>query len=187
MQSVRSPALAWLGGALAAGMLLLGAACGGSDDDSDSAGTTVETGAGDENRRLSDASWDEYVAARDRAQEVNAAATTTFAKCAKLAPGSDSEALDTCLGDSAASVVTEGESLLQTLGGFEDDVGGACADALTKLDGYVKLYVASVNGVETAVENDQAGVSAQIDEATEALEEARAARAPFEVACKPAV
>jgi F0F1-type ATP synthase membrane subunit b/b' len=43
-----------------------------------------------------------------------------------------------------------------------------------------------VNGVETAVDNDQAGVSAQIDEATEALEEARAARAPFEAACKPA-
>jgi hypothetical protein len=168
MRSVRSPALAWLGCALAAGVLLLGVACGGSDDEPDSAGTTVDTAAGGENRRLSDASWDEYVAARDRAQKVNTAATTTFAKCAKLAPGADSDALDTCLGDSAASVVAEGESLLETLGGFEDEVGGACADALTKLDGYVKLYVASVNGVETAVDNDQA------------------ARAPFEAACKPA-
>jgi hypothetical protein len=167
-------------------VLLLGVGCGGSDDDSDSAGTTVETDAGAENVRLSDASWDEYVTARDSSHRVNTAATTTFAKCAKLAPGADSAAIDACLGDSAASVVAEGESLLETLGGYEDEVGGACADALTKLDGYVKLYVASVNGVETAVENDQAGVSAQIDEATEALEEARAARAPFEAACKPA-
>jgi hypothetical protein len=184
---VRSPTLlAWLVCFVAAGVVLLAVGCGGSDDDSDSTGTTVETGSGAENVRLSDASWDEYVTARDSSHQVNTAATKTFAKCAKVAPGSDSAAIDTCLGDSAASVVAEGESLLETLGGFEDEVGGACADALTQLDGYVKLYVASVKGVETAVDADQAGVSTQIDEATEALEEARAARAPFEAACKPA-
>jgi hypothetical protein len=173
--------------ALAAAMLLAGAACGGSDDDSDATETTVEetTTGGDE--RLSAASWETYVADRDSARQVNAAATKTFAKCGKLAPASDSEAIDKCLGDSASSVVAEGEKLMATLAGFEDEAGGACASALTNLAGSVKLYVASVNGVETAVEGDQvAGVSAQIDEASEALENAREQQAPFEAACKPA-
>jgi hypothetical protein len=166
------------------------AGCGGSDDEGAS-GTTVEpsteTGATDD-RRLSAASWATYLEARDRARAVNAKATAAFRECRDVViDAADTDAVKSCLGDSTTAVVTEGEEALATLSSFEDEVGGACAAELTDLQGYLRLYTASVQSLGTAVdEGDVASVQSSIDEAADALARERETSAPFEAACKPA-
>ena len=82
--------------------------------------------------------------------------------------------------------MTEGQKALTTLASFDDEAGGACATALTDLEGYVKLYIASVNSLGTAVDQgNNASAQAAIDNSSEALARSRETFAPFEAACKP--
>jgi hypothetical protein len=165
---------------IAVALLAAVAGCGGDDAaDTTTAGTTVA-----ENVRLSATSWNTYTAARDQAQQVNQAAVKTFAKCRDLlAKNVGSERIEECFGTTTRDVVAQGTQFLSTLEGFEDQVGGACAKALTDY-AVVKLYLASVNGLTSG---DQPSPSAvQVDEASGALVRARTAGRAFEVACKPA-
>jgi hypothetical protein len=167
---------------IAVALLAAVAGCGGDDAaDTTTAGTTVA-----ENVRLSATSWNTYTAARDQAQQVNQAAVKTFAKCRDLlAKNVGSERIEECFGTTTRDVVAQGTQFLSTLEGFEDQVGGACAKALTDYAGVVKLYLASVNGLTSG---DQPSPSAvQVDEASGALVRARTAGRAFEVACKPVV
>jgi hypothetical protein len=174
---------------LAAAALLAG--CGGSDDDeagpttSAPAETETSTTAGD--TRLSAASWASFQTAAARAQKTNQAATAVFRRCADEIPTApNGDAVAACMGGAAGTVVAEGTRLLDTLDGFEQEASGACAAALDDLAGYTKLYVSSVNGLETSIENDQtAGMQGQIDDSLQVLAQARAARAPVTAACKP--
>jgi hypothetical protein len=172
-------------------VLALGAVVlSGCGDDDSSAETTVDvptaTDAG--GGRLSQESWDTYVQARDEARAVNTEATATFRRCRNDLPiTASTDEVESCLGDSLSDVVSEGEEALETLEGFEDEVGGACAGALTELEGNLTLYIASVKSLEGIVEQgDPAGVQAAVDNATTALEQEREAFAPFEAACRPA-
>lgn len=184
---MRWRSLATLVLALAVGSLAL-SGCGGSDEEAgettvDTSTETVGAGGG----RLSAASWATYEETRDQARAVNTAATKTFRKCRETVLGAaDTDAVKACLGDSTTAVVTEGEKALATLTGFEDEVSGACASALTNLEGYYKLYLASVKSLGTSVEQGNvASVQGSIDEASEALARGRATLGPFEAACKP--
>ena len=173
--------------------LVLGvSACGGSDDesaDTTTTTTTTTTGTGgSSDGRLSEASWAEYQTALASAQKVNAAATKTFDKCADLDFTSiSSQQLKACLGNSTTAVVTEGRKFMDTLTGFESEVSGNCATQLTTLEGYVKLYVGSVDALGRSLEGT-VGVGAQQDlqNAQQVLGQARAKRQPFEEACEPA-
>jgi hypothetical protein len=167
------------------------AGCGGSGNESGGGTTTTRstTTAGSTGQgRLSPTSWATYTDVRDHARTVNTAAIKTFQKCRGLDFTSVStEKIQSCLGDSTSSVVTEGQMVLKTLGGFEGEAGGACATALTQLEGNVHLYVASVNTLTSTVQRGSpAGAPAQIDSATTALAHSRASQAAFESACKPA-
>lgn len=168
------------------------AGCGGSDDDDESAPTTsapaeTETSTTAGNTRLSAASWASFQTAAARAQKTNQAATAVFRRCADKVPTTQAgDAVATCMGGAATTVVDEGTRLLQALDGLEQEASGACAAALADLSGNVKLYVSSVNGLETSIENDQtAGMQGQIDDSLQVLAQARAARAPVTAACKP--
>jgi hypothetical protein len=169
------------------------AGCGGSDDDGDEASTTTsvpaetETATTAENTRLSAASWASFQTAAARAEKVNQSATAIFRRCSdKIPTAPNGDAVAACMGGATSTVVKEGTTLLQTLDGLEQETSGACAAALEDLAGYVKLYVSSVNGLDTSIENDQtAGMQGQIDDSLEVLARARAARAPVTAACKP--
>ena len=167
------------------------AGCGGSDDDEAGATTSepaeTETSPATGNTRLSAASWATYQTAAARAQKTNQAAIAVFRRCADEVPTApDGDAVAACMGGAAGSVVAEGTRLLDTLDGLEQEASGACAAALADLAGNVKLYVSSVSGLETSVENDQtAGMQAQIDDSLQVLARARAAQAPVTAACKP--
>lgn len=179
----------WALAVLGAAALLAG--CGGSDEDEAGQATTApaetETSTSAENTRLSAASWASYQAAAARAQKTNQAATAVFRRCADKIPSApDGDAVTACMGGAAGRVVDEGKRLLDTLDGLAQEASGACAAALEDLAGNVKLYVSSVNGLETSIENDQtAGMQGQIDDSLEVLAQARAARAPVTAACKP--
>ena len=174
--------------ALAVGAAIALSGCGGSDDEDAGGTTTVPAGtttAAAENQRLSSASWSEYVTARDQAQAVNQKAITTFSKCSDLlARNVGSEQIQQCFGTTTTDVVTEGQEFLTTLEGFEDEVGGACAKALTDYAGNVKLYISSVNALTSG--DTPSPAPAQVDEASGALVRARASGTAFEAACKPA-
>ena len=176
----------WLVLVLSVGVLAV-AGCGGDDDGA--ADTTVDvptaTAAGE--GRLSQESWDTYVEARDEARALNTEATATFRRCRNDLPvTAGTEEVEACLGDTLTDLVSEGEDALDTLEGFEDEAGGACAAALTDLEGNLTLYIASVKALEGTVEQgDPAGTQAALDNATTALEQERQAFAPFEAACKP--
>jgi ABC-type glycerol-3-phosphate transport system substrate-binding protein len=159
--------------------------CGGSDNEADTAPPTVNTGAA--NKRLSAASWDTYVTSATQAQKVNQAAIKTFSKCRDLiARNMQSEQIQQCFDDSTSDVVTEGQKFMATLAGFDDEVAGACAKALTDYEGYVKLYVSSVNALDTGLQGSTNPPDAtQVDQASGALARARAASKPFETNCKP--
>ena len=172
---------------LIAVLALVAAGCGGSDDEGGetTATLTTETTAGGGNVRLSAASWGTYTAALAEAQKVNQAATKTFAKCRDLLTQNvGSEQLQTCFGTTTSQVVTEGQQFLATLAAFDDEAGGACAKALTDYQGYVKLYISSVNALDSGL--DTTPSSQQVDEAAGAVVRARTAGAAFEAACKPA-
>jgi hypothetical protein len=166
---------------IAVALLVAVAGCGGDD----AADTTTAGTAAAENVRLSATSWNTYTAARDQAQQVNQAAIKTFAKCRDLlARNVGSERIEECFGTTTRDVLAQGQQFQSTLEGFEDQVGGACAKALTDYTGVVKLYLASVNGLTSG---DQPSPSAvQVNEASGALVRARAAGRVFEAACKPA-
>ena len=112
--------------ALAVSAAIALSGCGGSDDE-DAGGTTTApagtTTAAAENKRLSSASWSEYVTARDQAQAVNQKAITTFSKCSDLlARNVGSEQIQQCFGTTTTDVVTEGQEFLTTLAA---NLGGA--------------------------------------------------------------
>jgi len=173
-----------------AALVLAAAACGGDDDDggaTTAAAATTPTAQSRPNKRLDQASWDEYVAARDKAREVNDAAIKTFRRCRNLlGTGADAEKVKTCLGDAATSVVAEGQKLRGVLDGFSSEVGGACAEALEEVDGYVKLYISSVNAIALGVENSNLPNSQDVGSSAALLAKTRAEAAHFEAACKPA-
>jgi hypothetical protein len=166
------------------------AGCGGDDDDGAAEATpaTPATTAAKAapNERLDQESWDEYVAARDSAKEVNDKAVTTFRGCRNLlGTGADAEKVQTCLGDSASSVVDEGQKLRAVLGGFSTEVGGACADALEQLDGNVKLYISSVNAIALGIEHADLPTPQAVGNSTAQLARTQAEAAKFDAACKP--
>jgi hypothetical protein len=170
--------------ALVAAAFVLSLAACGSDGDTTAPTVTVPTA----DVRLSTESWALYVEARDQAQEVNQAARKTFAACdARTLTAENKDAVKTCLSGATEKVVAEGEDFRTVLDGFTGEAGGACAKALTNLDGYVKLYIASVQGIASAVERgSSSGVQTQIGQSNEALEAARAATVAFDAACAPA-
>ena len=171
------------------------AGCGGSSNKSAENTTTATTAttakSGGGNQRLSASSWATYESTAAKAKTVNTAAIKTFRKCRTLAStGASSTELQSCLGDSMSSVVSEGQKVLTTLQGLESGVSGACASALNALGGYVKLYIASVNSLQSAIKGGgvggQTGFTTQLDNSQQVLVRARAAQAPVEAACKPA-
>jgi hypothetical protein len=164
------------------GLLLAG--CGGSDNEADTSPPTVTVPAA--NQRLSAASWDEYVAAGAQAQKVNQAAIKTFSKCRDLiVRNMQSQQIQQCFGTTTSDVVTQGKTFLTTLQGFEGQVAGACTKALTDYQGYVKLYLSSVNALDTGLDSSSPPDATSVDQAQGALVRARAASKAFETACKP--
>jgi hypothetical protein len=146
--------------------------------------------AGGDNNRLSARSWAVYKRVRTKAKRINTAAIATFAKCRALASaGASNSKLQSCLGASITAVVTEGKKVLKVLRGFDDEVGGGCRASLTNLEGYTKLYIASVNALHTTIAGGgvggQTGIESQIENAGTALARARAAQPKFEGACRP--
>jgi hypothetical protein len=149
---------------------------------------TVYAGGG--NKRLSAKSWAVYKTTSTKAKRVNTAALATWAKCRILASqGASSSRLRACLGDSLSKVVTEGKKVLKVLQGFSGEVAGTCSTALANLAGYIKLYLAGVNSLQTSLAGGGVGAGTgfgpQLDNARHALSRARAAQPPFEAACKP--
>jgi hypothetical protein len=183
-------------GPLAFALALAG--CGGSSNESaddtttTAAATTTTTAAsgGGGNARLPTESWSTYTSTAAKAKSVNTAAITTFRKCRTLASkGASSTRLQSCLDGSLSDIVTEGQKVLRTLQGFDSEVSGSCSSALSALQGYTKLYIASVNGLQSAIEGQgvggQSGFATQLDDSQRALVRARASQASFEAACKP--
>jgi hypothetical protein len=158
--------------------------CGGGNDDNAANGTTATVPA---NTRLDAASWATYVSQREKAQAVNRAATKTFAKCRELAqPGTQPQQIRTCLGDAPTKVVSEGQQVISTLEGFQDEVSGACLGANKRLSGYVRSYIATINAIDQAIDRGNAvAIQQQFDQANRALAGARTSIAAFEAACKP--
>jgi hypothetical protein len=178
-------------GSLAFALALAG--CGGSSNESagDTTTTTMTTSGGGGNERLSVESWAIYTSTAAKAKSVNTAAIKTFRKCRTLASkGASSTQLQACLDGSVSDVVTEGQKVLHTLQGLDSEVSGACSSAFTALEGYIKLYIASVNTLQSAIEGEgvgsQTGFATQLDNSQQALVRARASQAPFEATCKPA-
>jgi hypothetical protein len=176
---------AWALVALLAALALGVAGCGGDDDEASAEPATTASKAAP-NQRLDQESWDEYVAARNSARMVNDEAVKTFRRCRNLL-GTDVEAekVKTCLGDSASSVVAEGQKLRGVLDGFSSEVGGECAAALEQLNGHVKLYISSVNAIALGVEQSNLPNSQDIGASTAQLAKTRSEAAKFEAACKP--
>lgn len=172
--------------ALLLALLLIGvgAACGGDDESADTgAATTEET---PENQRLGAESWAEYTAARDQARTVNDRATTLFATCRSVIIEAENTAqVEKCMEGTTANVVAEGQDVLELLDSFEPEVAGACAAARTDLAGYVKLYIAGVNGINRGVEEGIGVSEAGVDDTLEALDQARKAQVEFTAACRP--
>jgi hypothetical protein len=168
--------------------VLVLAGCGGSSSSESTTTTAPATSAGGgKNTRLTQAQWNEYVAVRDKARAVNTAATATFARCRKVAVSAqDPSKVEACIGKSTDSVVTTGKQTLTELDKVTADTSGACAKASQSLTGYVKLYVASVQALDTSMSQNTVPPTQSIDQATTALGHARASNAAFEAACKPA-
>jgi hypothetical protein len=173
--------------ALAAAVVgLLLAGCGGSDNEAETTAPSVTTPAAG-SKRLSTASWNEYVAAGAQAQKVNQAAIKTFSKCRDLiVRNMQSQQVQQCFGTTTSDVVTQGQKFLTTLQGFEGEVAGACAKALTDYQGYVKLYLSSVNALDTGLDSSSPPDATQVDQAQGALVRARTSSKAFETSCKPA-
>jgi hypothetical protein len=162
------------------------AGCGG-DDDEESAPTAADTAVLAADEPLDQASWDEYVEARDSAQAVNREATATFRRCRDLlATDADEAKVEECLGTSVADVVDEGGEFLTVLEGIEAEAGGACKSAATNLHGTVKLYVSTVNAIGLDLERSSLPTANDVDSAVRTLTAARAAGTAFEEECKPA-
>jgi sarcosine oxidase delta subunit len=161
------------------------AACGGDDDEAEATPATTAAKAAP-NQRLDQESWEEYVAARDTAKEVNDKAVTTFQGCRNLlGTNVDAEKVKECLGDSATSVVEEGQKLRGVIEGFLPEVSGDCAGATQNLAGYVKLYTSSVNAIAIGVEQSNLPNNEDIGSSTALLAKTRTEAAKFETACKP--
>jgi hypothetical protein len=179
--------------ASAAAFVLAG--CGGSSNGESGTTTAAATttaapssaGGAGKNGRLSQAQWAEYSAVVAKAQAVNRPAIATFARCRKLiVSAANSQKVQTCLGNSTSAVVTAGKQTLTELEKVTAGTSGACAKAGQQLTGYVKLYVASVQAIQTTVSQNSVPTTQSIDQATSALGRARAANAAFQAACKPA-
>jgi hypothetical protein len=163
------------------------AGCGGSDSGSSADSTGSTTAASQKNVRMTNAAWADYVAVRTEARTVNNKAIATFSTCRGLIFSSaPPEKVNACLGDSASSVVTTGKKTLHELDTFAADVAGECAKANETLAGNVKLYVASIQTVETSVSNGNVhGAEPHITNALEALKHTKTSSAAFDTACKP--
>ncbi len=165
--------------------------CGSSDDAATETAATAGTSAGSgAAQRLSPQSWSNYVVARTKAKAVNTAALHRWAKCRAVASaGAPSARVQACLGNSMSTVVSAGEDMRATLQRLESDVSGRCGTKLDDLSGMIKLYIASVNAGQTALEGggvgDQTGFDDDLDNSRQALVRARAQEPPFEAACKP--
>jgi hypothetical protein len=173
--------------ALAAAVVgLVLAGCGGSDGEADSTTPPTVTTSDAANKRLSAASWDTYVTSATQAQKVNQAAIKTFSKCRDLiVRNMQSQQVQQCFGTTTSDVVTQGQKFLTTLQGFEGEVAGACAKALTDYQGYVKLYLSSVNALDTGLDSSGPPNATQVDQAQGALVRARTSSKAFETSCKP--
>ena len=90
-----------------------------------------------------------------------------------------------CIGKSTSSVVTTGKQTLTELDKLTAETSGACAKASEDLTGYVKLYVASVQALETSMSQNTVPGAQSIDQAVSALQHARASTPAFDAACKP--
>ena len=75
--------------------------------------------------------------------------------------------------------------MLATLDDLDDEAGGACKSAIDKLDGNIRLYTSSIQGIELSAQRGELPTSVEIDGATEVLSGARAANADVERDCKP--
>ena len=176
--------LSYVAAALAVTAFALALSGCGSDSSNATAPTiTVPT----TDTRLSTESWAKYEEAQRQAQAVNLAARATFKKCEEeVLSLNDAQKTKDCLSDTTDKVVAEGQDFDTVLNAFEGEAGGACASALTTLDGTVKLYIASVNAVGLAVErSSSAEMTNQVDQANEALAAVRPAGVAFQAACKP--
>jgi hypothetical protein len=177
-----------LGPGLALAMLvLLLPACGGSED---TVPTTSETATTAGNTRLSAASWDAYVQARDKAQAVNEQAIDQFQVCKKLAvryTDTLTSKATACVDKAAAPVVTGGKALLQSLTALEAEVSGTCLTTLQQVEETTQAYVATVQSLQTALANgvDSTQLGPAVDDAKQALTSGRQDRVAFEAACKP--
>lgn len=172
--------------ALAAALGLAG--CGGDDDDSAETAASAGTEASAEpNKRLSEESWATYVETMTAAQAVNQKSVAAFATCRELMTGTtvDEEATQKCLGTATVSVVEEGQKVLATLDDLDGEAGGACKEALDMLDGNIRFYTSSIQGIELSVQRGELPTSVEIDGASEVLSGARAAAADVERDCKP--
>jgi hypothetical protein len=186
MRRRRTRTLSAAVGALALALVVALAACGGSDDDAATTGV-AETGAAAANVRLDAASWEQYEETRTQARAVNEEAITTFRSCRELVNTQvPADRVQACFGDSVASVVTEGQHVMNVLDELNAEADGACADAGAQLRGNVKIYTATVSGLGRSIEHGTLPSTQEIESALAMLTRSRAAAAGFERACKPA-
>lgn len=168
-------------------LLVVAAGCGG--DDGDSAGTTTApaTSAGGPNERLTEAEWAQYTMVRDDAQAANTEATATLKRCRKVLYESEEQTPPSeCFGGSMTNLVNTGKETLDFLQAQSSEVSGACATANAELTGYIKLYVASAQALESNIQrNDVSGAQPTIDNAVVALQNTKKAGVAFTAACKP--
>jgi hypothetical protein len=101
------------------------------------------------------------------------------------ASATDLDKVKACIGKSTSSVVTTGKQTLTELDKLTAETSGACAKASEDLTGYVKLYVASVQALETSMSQNTVPGAQSIDQAVSALQHARASTPAFDAACKP--
>ncbi|MGZ8694595.1 MAG: hypothetical protein ACXWYS_04070 [Gaiellaceae bacterium] len=182
----------WALAATACAAALLLAGCGGGSDDSSSSTTTTTTtttttsGEPARNARLSEADWAEYEQQAAQAKSVNDTAIKTFQKCRKLVDAqAPSDQIQSCFGDTASSVVTEGQQLLTFIADVGQTVGGACGTATGNLYEGVKLYISSVNAIGLSSQGGTVPPIQTVDTAKRTLVAVRSDTAAFENACKP--
>jgi hypothetical protein len=175
------------------GLALVPLGCGSSSSSSSTKATTttVTSTAAGGNGRLSAASWAAYTSEAAHARAVNQASIKTFRKCRIVAGrGASASQVQVCLGDSMSTVVSEGQKLLATLQRFVQEASGACATAMTNVQGNVKLYISSVNTLQSSVAGEGVGghgsFPTQLDNTQQILVRTRAAQPPVVAACKPA-
>lgn len=174
---------------LAASLLLLATGCGSDSDEAGTTEATQTTGTTGGNERLTTEQWSEYEAVRASFQQANTAAMAKLDTCGQSADLTEQNTgqLADCTGDVFTELADQTASLTTVLEGFEGTVSGACADALAELLNYTRPYQATVQQMQTVIDdNDLAAYPGVSSNLGVVAADGKQAVDSFEASCKPA-